>query len=1042
MKILLLHLSDMHIKAESNQVFRRKEQITKAVQHLVTEVEDDLFMVVSGDITNSGKHSEYHQAKGFLDSIKGDIEQYCEKKVKMILVPGNHDCDFGMNNKTREILVKAIQQNGDANVDSGIIDRCCELQNGFFELMGYYPADGTSLLQDKLVKIVRYSIGQFNVTFNCYNTSWISEMTEQPGKMHFPINLYSRDSFLAETDLSVGVLHHTPAWLNPHNARDFATHLNNTSHIILTGHEHTASKSMRDDLAGTITFHIEGAVLQQEHEGEESGFNVLIVDLEKQQHKIYQYAWEGDIYVPSSESGWRSYQSWKLMSKLSFVINSAFEKGFLSELGAQIRHPNKSEIVLEGLFVYPHLRDLTVDKSRDKEALKDVVEAKCLCEIHETENRVLLVGSENSGKTTLCKTMFKHYYENGYVPIYLDGRRLKSTSIEYFSRVVGDCFTEQYSGDAHSVEKFKQLENDKKLVIIDDFDKLRLNIKSRSVLLSNINEHYPNIIITGSDLFPIGEILSEEKQTDFAIDKYRQYQILPFGHLMRSRLVEKWNTLGKEEIIDEEELIRKNDEAQQIINMIIGKNYVPSYPIFLLIILQTIEAGHSHHLEESSFGYYYQYLVIEAIGRVVRNNDEIDAYHTFLTELAYGMFTNRSREISGSSFNEFHLWYCQEYDVSPSFTNLVNPDILLNNLITAKILESSMIGYRFKYRYIYNFFLARYLANNLADPAIRQEIGEMCRRLYREEFADVIVFLTHHTKDSYILNEILANARSVFVKSKPIEFEDDMSTVNKLLTEIPRLVLETPDIRKDRERKLKIKDEKELLKKVEAGEGNGEIPDPREPLLRLDLVAELNLAFKMIEILGQVLKNYHGSLRAPIKFDLGEEAFMLGLRALNPFYEILEKKKDYLVRRIGAVINMRKLVDKRRIEDASRTLLFTVYAMLSYGFVKKISESVGSEHLSKTFRKLVDKYNVSSVELVDISIKLDFFRDFPYKDIKNLKQKVVNNVLPYALLREMVLEYLYMFPTRYKQRQRISNLVDIPMLQQRIIDSTSTQKMR
>lgn len=1041
MKILLLHLSDMHIKAHDNCVFGKIDKIHRAVQNLTAGI-DNLFMVVSGDITNSGEELEYDQAKHLLDSIKMRIENYSRNKVCMIIVPGNHDCDFKMNTKTREILIKDIQQNGDASIDKDVVNQCCALQDGFFKLMGCYKDDGVELLADKLVRIIQYHVGRFNITFNCYNTAWMSEIVEQPGRMHFPIALYSPKDFMVGTGLSIGVLHHTSNWLNPQNARRFATHLNNTSHIVLTGHEHVASKSRRDDLEGTTTFYIEGAVLQQEGKGEESGFNVLLVDLETEKHKVCQYVWNGEIYYPAKESDWYSYKSTKLMSGLSFVIDSEFERNFLDDFGAQIRHPNKHEIVLEDLFVYPHLRDLIVEKGHDRDILKDVIEGKCLCEIHEDGNKVLLVGSENSGKTALCKMLFKTYYKNDYVPVYVDGRKLRSTSIGYFNKVVAGCFADQYSGHTDSVERFKQLDNNRKLVIIDDFDKVKLNIRYRSVLLNNINEHYPNVIITGSDLFPIGEILSEEKQKEFAIENYRQYQILPFGHLMRNMLVEKWNTLGKEEYIDEKELIRKSDEAQQILNAIIGRNYVPSYPIFLLIILQTIEAGHPYNLEESSFGYYYQYLIIEAIGRIVKTNEEIDAYHTFIMELAYHLFSNRSREISRYDFNEFHAWYCKEYDVSPSFASLVNPDQLLDNSVSAKILEKSEGGYRFKYRYIYNFFVARYLASNIGSPAIRQEMSEMCKRLYREEFADIIVFLTHHSKDSFILNEILVNARSIFVQSKPVEFKADMSTVNKLLTEVPKLVLERRDVRKHRESKLRMKDEKELLEKLESSEDNGEIPDSREPLLRLDLVGELNLAFKMIEILGQVLKNYHGSLRGPVKLTLGEEAFLLGLRALNPFYEILEQKKDYLVRRIGVLVDKRKLGDERRIENVSRMLLFTLYAMMSYGFVKKISESVGSEHLSRTFSKIVNKYDITSVKLVDISIKLDFFRDFPYGDIRNLKEKVIGNLLPYALLREMVLEYLYMFPTTFKQRQRISGLLDIPMLEQRIIDATSTQKMR
>jgi hypothetical protein len=316
----------------------------------------------------------------------------------------------------------------------------------------------------------------------------------------------------------------------------------------------------------------------------------------------------------------------------------------------------------------------------------------------------------------------------------------------------------------------------------------------------------------------------------------------------------------------------------------------------------------------------------------------------------------------------------------------------------------------------------------------------MCRRIYYEQFADIIMFLTHHSKDTFVLEEILDSAKSLFTGYEIIRFDSDMTEIDKLVVEIPKLVLEDKDITKHREEELQLQDVRDFSMKSEIDRIDKDIPDIYEPVKQLNLIAEVNVAFKMIEILGQILKNYSGSLRRPLKLALGEEAYMLGLRALNPFYKILEERKQNLVKWVEYILDKENLVKKRDIDKEYRVIVFAIFAGLSYGFVKTISSAVGSERLSPTFKEILDKHDINSVSLVDISIKLDFYRRFPYDDLKKVKNKVSSHIIPYALLSEMVREYVYMFPTTYQEKQNICQLVGISLNEQIVIDETSTRK--
>lgn len=1034
MKALIVHLSDIHIKSVNNPCMSRQEQICKSFQNIALGV-DKVFVIVTGDIASSGYGEEYSKATLLLNYIKNTIENYSNREVKFIIVPGNHDCQFEIEKKeVREILVKDIQKNQPADVSASIVDQCCEVQQEFRNFVESYHDH--VVYSDNLFCVIKHDFNGYSIVFYCYNTAWLSELHEQLGKLHFPIKRLPEDCYNVTANLYISVLHHPFAWHNQQNARELSDHLEDTSQLILTGHSHISSKSVKDNLEGKLTEYIEGAILQGEAD-DKSGFNVIEIDFDKMIQRVYQYKWNGEIYSVTGDVRELSCEQLVRKHKHMFELNRVFQKNFLDDIGAQFKHPKKSVLVLDDIFVPPNIRDIKSEKEQDKYVSYDIKRSDILLEIGATSNKILVIGAEKSGKTMLCKVLYSNYYKKEYTPVYVSGERIKSTSIERFNKLVSSCYLEQYEDD--SSERFDQYENTKKFIIIDDYDKLKVNLKSRSILLNKINEYYPNVVITGNDLFKIGEIVSEEEQEISSLENYQQYALMQFGNELRNELIEKWNIIGVEEFIEDDELIRKNDRAKNIIDVIIGRNLVPSYPLFLLTILQTIEIGYPHNLEDSSYGPYYQLLIGEAITGVVDRHDKVNAYHNYLTELAYFLFTNKTRVFSLDTLTGFHQWYCKTFTVSSSFTELINLSVLMRNLIEARILEERSGMCKFKYKYVYFFFVAKYLADNIHREEIREIISEMCKRLYVEDFANTIMFLTHHSKNPFILNEILANAKHLFAGSEPVKLEQDIGVVNNLLTEIPKLALEKRDVRKYRKEVAEHKDQVEMAEEKELAEEEQNL-DIRQEIIKLDIVGELNLSFKMLEVLGQILKNYHSSLDGRIKFNIGEEVYMLGLRSLGPFFKIIETHKNYVLKQFESMIAEKKLTDELRIEEAAQKLLFGICALVSTGFIEKISESVGSEHLSETFKEILDKYDINSVHLVDTSIKLNFYRGFPFEEVKTLKKKLENNMLALTMLRAMVRQYLYMFPTDFIDKQRICSILEIPIQEQLLIDITSTQK--
>lgn len=1031
MIISILHLSDMHFNSETNSVLQKKEKIIGVLRSIECET-THLFVVISGDIAISGKRAQYDKATEFLDHIKDSVESDLNTKISYIIVAGNHDCHYGTNKqKSRDLLIEQVKQKGADAIDEGVIHQCCEVQDDYFNFVQRYEDEGQRSFSERLLSIYEYDINDYRLVFKCYNTSWMSQRDEQPGSMYYPLELYCERIPKHRGDLIVSVLHHGCNWQNPDNSRELRTYLQDTSDFVLTGHEHIASKSRRNDLEGRYTVYIEGSVLQETDDDRMSEFNLILVDLHTSpKMQIHKYEWNGDMYSLSGTSRkWVELKRSESIRRRLFEINDQFNER-IQDPGAPYVHPHKEDLFLDDFFVYPDLSDLVEGKTGDDASRTGIKNSSILRELGEPVNRILLGGNELCGKSALCKKLFRDYYDGQYIPLLLAGHKIRSSSMEKFRRLIKKTYEEQYL--AHSFEQYSQQRNDKKVIIIDDFDKSKLNTKHKLLLLRGIGECWPNIIITANSHFFFGQLTSEDVGDIYT--NYKRYGILPFGHLLRSKLIHKWNALGQDQYIEANELLRKNDSAKRIIDTFVGRNYVPAFPFYLITILQLIETGTPHSSQASSYGFYYDELIRQALRETRLKHDEIDACYNYVAVLANHLFEKKRRWVSQSEIRQFHESYCGEYDISLEWSRWIE------KLFKGKILIIEKDMYRFRYKYVYYYFVAQYMTNNLIKDGIRQKVSRMCQRLHIEEFANIIIFLTHLSKDPFILEEIVKNARSLFSDLTPIRFENDVLSINKLISELPRLVLENKDIKKSREERLRAQDEIELETEV-TSETEDELEyDLDENVASLSIISKLNLAFKVIDIMGQIMRKHYGSLKGNDKVVLCEEAYFAGLRTLNALFSMIEDNKDSILDLMKSVVRDMRLTKNEKIESFARRWLFDLYLFISFIFIEMISRSVGSKTLSRTFEVVRGRYDMMSIHIIDVSIKLHFCEDFPYSDVAKLSKLLDRNFLPITLLRQMVKNYLYMYESTHQDRQRISNLLKISMATQRAISGTVSSR--
>ncbi|MEJ8302650.1 metallophosphoesterase family protein [Saccharibacillus sacchari] len=352
MKIGLLHLSDIHIKVDDNIVLNRSCKIPVAIQDYIFEI-DKLFIVISGDSAYSGKQEEYYLAMQLINDIQETIENIKKSlSIEFILIPGNHDCDFDKST-VRNIVLDSVKQ-GKPDISEEIIETLTSVQTEYFEYLRAYESED-KILDQKLLKIYKFSLGEYDILFNCFNSAWLSTINEQAGTLIFPIQMYEKLLQANKADLTVSLIHHPYNWYDPDNSREINRVLRQNSDIILTGHEHVSTINILDDLQGNITQHIEGSVLQETWNDSISGFNFIFLDLSEKKQSITKYSWNGEYYKIENQIENVDFIRSNLLQKNIFNLSDEFYRN-LNDPGIPLKHPRNPNVKLKDIYIYTQMQ--------------------------------------------------------------------------------------------------------------------------------------------------------------------------------------------------------------------------------------------------------------------------------------------------------------------------------------------------------------------------------------------------------------------------------------------------------------------------------------------------------------------------------------------------------------------------------------------------------------------------------------------------------------------------------------------------------------
>jgi hypothetical protein len=1016
MSFALIQLSDIHFRQNEaeNPVLRRVDAIVSAARSVAHGVSAGVILN-SGDTAFSGKKIEYEHARRFFERLKAGLGATFGQ---ILLIAGNHDCDFARATSVRSILIGSLKPE---QIDDAVVSQCIDPQREYFEFAHELEgADGDASKEyGHLYRQVAIRVADARIVFHLFNSAWLSQLHEKPGTLYYPIRIIKdRIALVEPAALVVSVIHHPFNWYVPENGRELRQCLEDSADLILTGHEHVSGAYSKKTDIGEQNEYLEGGVLQESGHPEVSSFNVVLFDIPAGQQQTHRFVWNAGCYAAEGEPYWRPFERNKRLTRNQFEFTDYFLR-YLEDPGAGYTHAHKDPLLLSDVYVYPDLQEV---KYQREAADRPMVPSREVMTYILNNGSVLIVAEEKAGKTSLAKRLLRDFHHNGRIPVLLDGELLGSSDDDLrLKRTVEERVNEQY-GPGH-IDTFWQLALDQRVVVVDDLHKAQGNRKSKEELVALLCSRFGVTVLLAGEEFRVEEITSASAEKSIIRD-FKQCNMLPLGHALRHELVSKWCRLGREYSEDEPELQRMIRNAEEQISVVISKDFLPSFPVFILILLQQLEAASKVTTTAGSFGYLYEVLVTTSLSRKRGLRIDLDAKYNYLTELAHHLFRNKKRSLSEDDLRAWHHSYCADYKIAIDFGPI------RDEFVDTGVIDSRHGEYRFRYKYLYYFFVGRYFRDHINEEDIQAQIKNLSQRLYHEESANIMIFLCHLSKDERVLRAMLDSAGRLFSDSPRFDIGGQTAFMSKLTADLPKLVLESGDTAKNREEMLKGKDQLERqATAASTGEESSHVPQPETEITPL---LQYNAAFKTIQILGQVLKNFTGSLKGEPKRQLVEECYALGLRALGDIFKLAEEGlPDLVAALVEHAKSSARPPSEDKIEQYTYRLFFGLLNAVTFYVFKHVSDSVGTEKVAQTFAEVAGADANPSIKVIDLSIRLDHYRQFPQAQIDDLAKMFSNNPFAMSLIRYLVWYNLYLFPVEQDLKQRACQRLEISLGQQR-----------
>ena len=190
-----------------------------------------------------------------------------------------------------------------------------------------------------------------------------------------------------------------------------------------------------------------------------------------------------------------------------------------------------------------------------------------------------------------------------------------------------------------------------------------------------------------------------------------------------------------------------------------------------------------------------------------------------------------------------------------------------------------------------------------------------------------------------------------------------------------------------------------------------------------------------MEIAGQIVRNRHATLTREALLDLTVKGADTGLRFLNYFICLSDIAKHEVVKLVELTLSENPNFTNEQIKkEATKFFLQMTYGVIN-GVIRKIASSIGSKEASEIYDEIGGSEPTPAEILLKQAIQLQFKRKMDVDTIAYTVSQLQGNPVCIRILKEMIIQHVYMFPVDYRDKQRIDAMLELSVKQQQLMDS-------
>ena len=674
-------------------------------------------------------------------------------------------------------------------------------------------------------------------------------------------------------------------------------------------------------------------------------------------------------------------------------------------------HRSRNTLILKDVFVYPILRKFVFDDDNDYE-----INSEKLLEDSKDSKFIFILGDDLSGKTSLLRKYISNSKEKNFIPLYFSS---EDNFDGHIFNILTKKFKVQFNTTLPSDDIKKLLENNTERILffIDDFHK----IQNKQKLVEKI-KLFSKIICTADIIYSL----------DYEIKDIRtlavKYSIKEFSPKQRNELIKKWLYLDNDirtsdELTQIKEIDKKTNQIEIVTGKALNGGIMPAYPFLVLSVLSNIETlNRPLNQQMTSFGYCYEALIIIAFTKCgLKTDDQMGGTINFLSSFAYALHQKQVYEMSSIDFQSFLN------DYEKRFALPLKKDDFIKKLKDSRLMIKTTLGnYRFDYKYIYYFFLAKHFSENLPDSL--SEIKELCRNIHKDENAYIIIFFSHNSKSDAFYDVLLNEANSIYTTIKTVSLTKyDMQFFDDSYKTLIDIVLPNKlhNYKTERVKQLESKKEREY----------SPLPKEKQEDFNDEYLLNLRKSIKLTEAIGLIVKNRYTSIERPKVSQLLSSAINLNLRELNSFFDLFKDSKNQadIIGFLADAVKERKTKDKNIDDEKCSKIAHNFFWGMNFFYIfiiiLKTIQSIGSENLVPFIKDITEQNPTPANQLILEGVKIIYAKNVDKNNLfRYIKDSNYSHVAK-TILRMLVIEYCRTNPINHSELQQLSSKMQIPIKQ-------------